>query len=114
MSVKCSSDLGLRSDRQCCAYPASSYLSYDAGGYRRGGDHQLQEPDPPLQGLRPGHSQANKPGRGTACASLARHGARERTVHQERYNPLKVGYQPQDPTAKVQQDFGVRSVTWLA
>jgi hypothetical protein len=48
------------------------------------------------------------------CASPARHGARERTVHQERYNPLKVGYQPQDPRAKVQQDFGVRSVTWLA
>jgi hypothetical protein len=40
--------------------------------------------------------------------------ARERTVHQERYNLLKVGYQPQDLRAKVRQDFGVRSVTWLA
>jgi hypothetical protein len=45
--------------------------------------------------------------------SPTRHGARERTVHQERYNLLKVGYQPQDPGAKVRQDFGVRSVTWL-
>jgi hypothetical protein len=114
MSDICTSDLGLRSDRRCCACPASSHLSYDAGVNRRGGEHRLQEPELPLQGLRPGHSQANKPDRGTTCGSLARHGARERTVHQERYNPLKVGYQPQDPRAKVQQDFGVRSVTWLA
>jgi hypothetical protein len=114
MSGKYSSDLGLRSDRRCCPCPASSHLCYDAGVNRRGGELQLQEPEPPLQGLRPGRSQANKPNRATTSASPARHEARERTVHQERYNPLKLGYQPQDPRAKVQQDFGVRSVTWLA
>ena len=32
-------------------------------------------------------------------------------VHQERYNLLKVGYEPQESRAKVRQDFGVRSVT---
>jgi hypothetical protein len=37
--------------------------------------------------------------------------ARERTVYQERYNPLKVGDQPQEAWAKVRQDFGVRLVT---
>jgi hypothetical protein len=50
----------------------------------------------------------------STSASPARHGARYRAVHQERYNPLKIGYQSQDPRAKVRQDFGVRSVTWLA
>jgi hypothetical protein len=39
--------------------------------------------------------------------SMPRH-----TVHQERYNPLKVGYQSQEASAKVRQDFGVISVTW--
>jgi hypothetical protein len=72
------------------------------------------EPDPPRLGLRPGRSQAIKPDHGDVSIASPAFGARERTVHQERYNPLKVGYQPQDPRAKVQQDFGVRSVTWLA
>jgi hypothetical protein len=33
-------------------------------------------------------------------------------THQERYNPLKVGDQSQEASAKVRQDFGVISVTW--
>ena len=42
------------------------------------------------------------------------HGAHHHTVHQERYNPLKLGDQPQEAWAKVRQDFGVRSVTLWA
>ena len=42
------------------------------------------------------------------------HGTLDRTVHQERYNPLKAGDQPQEAWAKVRQDFGVRSVTLRA
>jgi len=41
-------------------------------------------------------------------------GAREHTVHQERYNTLKIGYEPQEASAKVRKDFGVLSVTCLA
>ena len=45
-------------------------------------------------------------------ASPTRHGVPQHTVHQERYNPLKVGHQSQEASAKVRQDFGVISVTW--
>jgi hypothetical protein len=41
-----------------------------------------------------------------------RHGVPQHTVHQERYNPLKVGHQSQEASAKVRQDFSVISVTW--
>ena len=45
-------------------------------------------------------------------ASPTRLGVPQHTVHQERYNPLKVGHQSQEASAKVRQDFGVISVTW--
>jgi hypothetical protein len=46
-------------------------------------------------GLTPYHSSAHIPTT-TAFASPARHGAHGRTVHQERYNPLKAGFEPQE------------------
>lgn len=99
-----------------CTCPVLSHLRDGTGGYRRHDEHRLcfsrihRAWACALVTLR----STSRTAAGSVCASPARHEARERTVHQERYNPLKVGFQPQDPSAKVQQDFGVRSVTWLA
>jgi hypothetical protein len=117
MSDKYSSDLGLRSDRRCLCLPSVVAFMRRRWGFTGGttstGSASARSTAPRACALVTLRS-TSRTAAGSVCASPARHEARERTVHQERYNPLKVGYQPQDPSAKVQQDFGVRSVTWLA
>src|SRR5215469_18207436 len=68
----------------------------------------------PLWQILVGHAPGKSSGPATCGRPQAWRGTHYRTVHPERYNPLKVGDQPQESWAKVRPDFGVRSVTLRA